>query len=61
MSAAMLFVRTPVQFYAMRFALGVAEAGFWPGLIYYFALWFPPSHRGRAVSRFLWPAPWPRW
>lgn len=52
LSAAMLLVRTPMQFYAMRFALGVAEAGFWPGLIYYFALWFPVSHRGRAVSRF---------
>jgi ACS family tartrate transporter-like MFS transporter len=47
----MLFVRTPTVLLP-RFALGVAEAGFWPGLIYYFALWFPPSHRGRAVSRF---------
>ncbi|EGD60692.1 d-galactonate transporter [Novosphingobium nitrogenifigens DSM 19370] len=51
-SAAMMLVRTPMQFYAMRFLLGAAEAGFWPGLIYYFAMWFPVSHRGRAVSRF---------
>lgn len=51
-SAAMMLIHTPMQFYIMRFLLGVAEAGFWPGLIYYFATWFPASHRGRAVSRF---------
>jgi ACS family tartrate transporter-like MFS transporter len=52
LSAAMLFVSTPMQFYVLRFLLGVAEAGFFPGIIYYFSHWFPPSHRGRAVSRF---------
>ncbi|HEX3273307.1 MAG TPA: MFS transporter [Gemmatimonadales bacterium] len=52
LSAAMVFVATPAQFYTLRFLLGVAEAGFFPGVIYYFAHWFPPSHRGRAVSRF---------
>lgn len=36
----------------MRFLLGVAEAGFYPGVIYYFASWFPVDYRGRAVSRF---------
>jgi ACS family tartrate transporter-like MFS transporter len=41
----------------MRFLLGVAEAGFFPGVIYYFASWFPISHRGRAVSRFYVGAP----
>ena len=51
-SAATMFVHTPIQFYVMRFLLGVAEAGFWPGIIYYFALWFPMTHRGRAISRF---------
>ena len=48
----MMFVRTPLQFYAMRFALGAAEAGFFPGVIYYLTLWFPAAHRGRAISRF---------
>jgi ACS family tartrate transporter-like MFS transporter len=41
-----------LQFYVVRFLLGVAEAGFYPGVIYYFSNWFPPCHRGRAVSRF---------
>src|SRR6202000_2025759 len=53
----MLFVRTPFQFYAMRFLLGAAEAGFFPGVIYYLTQWFPANHRGRAISRFYvaWP------
>ena len=51
-SAAMMFVQTPMHFYVLRFLLGVAEAGFYPGVIYYFASWFPVCHRGRAVSRF---------
>jgi MFS transporter, ACS family, tartrate transporter len=52
LSAAMMFIQTPMQFYIMRFLLGAAEAGFFPGVIYYFASWFPSCHRGRAVSRF---------
>lgn len=52
LSAAMMLVQTPIQFYVLRFLLGVAEAGFYPGVIYYFSGWFPPCHRGRAVSRF---------
>jgi ACS family tartrate transporter-like MFS transporter len=48
----MMFVDSPMQFYVLRFLLGVAEAGFYPGVIYYFAGWFPVCHRGRAVSRF---------
>ena len=52
LSAGMMFVQTPLQFYVLRFLLGVAEAGFYPGVIYYFAGWFPPCHRSRAVSRF---------
>jgi MFS transporter, ACS family, tartrate transporter len=52
LSTAMMFVETPVQFYVLRFLLGVAEAGFYPGVIFYFASWFPPCHRSRAVSRF---------
>src|SRR4051794_8581344 len=53
----MMFVRTPLQFYAMRFALGAAEAGFFPGVIYYLTLWFPAHQRGRAISRFYVAAP----
>jgi MFS transporter, ACS family, tartrate transporter len=52
LSAGMMFVTTAEQFYLLRFALGVAEAGFYPGVIYYFSGWFPPCHRSRAVSRF---------
>lgn len=46
------FVQTPWQFYTMRFALGVAEAGFYPGVILYLSTWFPGGHRAWAVSRF---------
>ena len=52
LSIGMLFVKTPHQFYAMRFLLGVAEAGFFPGVIYYLSRWFPQAQRARAVSRF---------
>jgi ACS family tartrate transporter-like MFS transporter len=48
----MLFVRTPLQFYIARFFLGMAEAGFFPGVIFYLMQWFPPEQRARAVSRF---------
>ena len=52
LAAAMLFVRSPWQFYSLRLLLGVAEAGFFPGVIYYLMLWFPARMRARAVSRF---------
>jgi ACS family tartrate transporter-like MFS transporter len=52
-AAAMMFVRTPIQFYALRFLLGVAEAGFFPGIVYYLSGWFPAAQRARALSRFL--------
>lgn len=48
----MMFVRTPIQFYVMRFLLGAAEAGFFPGVVYYLMQWFPAEERGRAISRF---------
>ena len=51
-SAGMMFVRTPLQFYVMRLLLGAAEAGFWPTCMFYLASWFPAAHRGRAISRF---------
>src|SRR5580692_10321265 len=43
LATAMLFVRTPLEFNIVRFLLGVAEAGFFPGVIYYLTLWFPAS------------------
>jgi ACS family tartrate transporter-like MFS transporter len=52
LAAAMMFVRTPFEFDTVRFLLGVAEAGFFPGVLYYLTLWFPARMRARAVSRF---------
>ncbi len=52
-SAAMMFVRTPATFYLLRFLLGVAEAGFFPGVIYYLSLWYPVDHRARAIAAFM--------
>ncbi len=51
-SMAMMLVRTPAEFYAGRLALGAAEAGFFPGVIFYLMQWFPAGERSRAVSRF---------
>jgi ACS family tartrate transporter-like MFS transporter len=52
LAMAMLLVRTPWQFYLARFCLGAAEAGFFPGIIYYLMQWFPAEQRGRAITRF---------
>jgi MFS transporter, ACS family, tartrate transporter len=52
LTCAMLFVQTPTQLYVARFLLGVAEAGLFPGVIYYLSHWFPESHRARALSGF---------
>ena len=52
-SVAMMFVRGPLSFYALRFLLGVAEAGFLPGILYYLGHWFPSRERARAVSWFM--------
>ena len=50
LSAAMMFVTTANQFYVMRFLLGVAEAGFFPGVLLYLSQWFPSVNRGRVVA-----------
>jgi len=50
LSCSMMWVRTPGQFYAVRFLLGMAEAGFFPGVIYYLSLWFPGAYQARALS-----------
>src|SRR5215470_1462070 len=46
-------VHTANQFYITRFALGAAEAGFFPGIIVYLSEWFPNQHRARATATFL--------
>jgi ACS family tartrate transporter-like MFS transporter len=53
MAALTAFVRTPFQFYLVRFFLGLAEAGFFPGVIVYLTHWFPSGDRARALSWFL--------
>ena len=53
LSAATAFVQTPMQFYTARFLLGVAEAGFFPGIIVYFTHWFPASERVGAMSKMI--------
>lgn len=52
-SAAMLLVKTAPWFYVMRFLLGIAEAGFYPGIILYLTYWFPTVQRAQAVARFV--------
>ncbi|WP_249673462.1 MFS transporter [Pseudomonas abieticivorans] len=50
---AMAFVRGETSFYVLRFILGAAEAGFFPGIIYYFTQWLPASERGKTMAVFL--------
>jgi ACS family tartrate transporter-like MFS transporter len=52
-SVGMMFVQGVTSFYVMRFLLGVAEAGFLPGIIYYLSQWFPRAYRANAVSWFM--------
>jgi ACS family tartrate transporter-like MFS transporter len=52
-SVATTLVRDVPTFYALRFLLGVAEAGFFPGVILYLGYWFPSAERARAIARFM--------
>jgi ACS family tartrate transporter-like MFS transporter len=52
-SCLMIFIRGPISFYAMRFLLGAAEAGFFPGMILYMKRWFPANARARAIAWFM--------
>jgi sugar phosphate permease len=52
-SASMMFVRSAPAFYTLRFLLGAAEAGFFPGIIFYLTLWFPRRERARTVAAFM--------
>ena len=56
-SAANAFVTGPNSFYAVRFLLGMTEAGFFPGVIYYMTYWYPTSARARSVGLFYYGAP----
>jgi MFS transporter, ACS family, tartrate transporter len=52
-SAGMVWVSSPGSFYLLRFLLGVAEAGFVPGMLLYLTFWFPSHERARAVAKFM--------
>jgi ACS family tartrate transporter-like MFS transporter len=52
-SGCFAFVQGPITFFTLRFLLGLAEAGFVPGMILYFTYWFPPYHRARVVAGFM--------
>ena len=49
-SGAMAFATGPASFLVLRFLLGVAEAGFFPGIIFYLSTWFPAAYRARVIS-----------
>ncbi len=52
-SSAMMFTNSQTSFYALRFLLGVAEAGFFPGVILYLTFWYTRAHRARIVALFM--------
>ncbi|MBV8272358.1 MAG: MFS transporter [Cupriavidus sp.] len=52
-SATMIFVKSPTAFYILRFLLGVAEAGFFPGIILYLTYWYPASRRSKITALFM--------
>jgi ACS family tartrate transporter-like MFS transporter len=52
LAVGMAFVRSQGSFYGMRMLLGVAEAGYFPGVIFYLAQWFPKAERAKAISLF---------
>jgi len=56
-SIAMAFTRGPISFYLLRFLLGLAEAGFFPGIILYLSYWFPSHHRSTVTAMFMAAAP----
>jgi len=53
LSASMMLVKSVPQFYAVRFALGLAEAGFFPGIVYYLSRWYPAARRARITAWFM--------
>ena len=57
LSAAMMYASDETSFYIFRFMLGVAEAGFFPGVILYLTYWFPAASRAKAMGLFYFGAP----
>jgi D-galactonate transporter len=53
LAGAMAFIGGETSFYIVRVLLGIAEAGFFPGIIFYLTLWFPASHRARIIGLFM--------
>jgi len=53
LSTVFVFVKTPAQFYVLRFLLGLAEAGFYPGVILYLTYWFPSHRRAKIIAVFM--------
>ncbi|PRA45340.1 MULTISPECIES: MFS transporter [Pseudomonas] len=53
LSAAMMFIETPMTFYVLRLLIGIAEAGFFPGIIFYLTTWFPSQRRGVMTALFI--------
>jgi MFS transporter, ACS family, tartrate transporter len=53
LSASMMFIEGATSFYVLRFLLGVAEAGFFPGIVLYLTWWFPDEERARALALFM--------
>jgi len=53
LSTCLLFVTTPMEFYALRLLTGAAEAGFFPGIVLYLSQWFPDARRGRIMALFM--------
>lgn len=49
---AMMFISSSISFFSMRFLLGIAEAGFYPGVIYYLSQFYPATHRTKAIGLF---------
>jgi sugar phosphate permease len=52
LSISMMFIRTPTAFYVLRFLLGMAEAGFYPGVVLYMTYWFPSYARSQGMAYF---------
>src|SRR6185295_3634692 len=52
-SGGMAFINGATSFYAVRVLLGIAEAGFFPGVIFYLTLWFPSVYRARIIGYFM--------
>jgi MFS transporter, ACS family, tartrate transporter len=58
LAAGCALVQGPLSFYILRFFLGIAEAGFAPGMLLYLTYWFPQNHQGRLTAGYMAALPW---